>query len=75
MRRAAEILKELGFNSHSSPSVQNAFVRHLKASAAALSAQNISANTKPELSEQQLSFDPEILGSHQKPIRVVSGQK
>jgi hypothetical protein len=67
VRRADEILRELGFNSGSPKSTQTAFFRHLTRAAEATSAQNFSTKNEQETANIQLSFDAEILGTSEKP--------
>lgn len=68
MRKLADLMKDLGFNTEASLDVKKAFVRHLVAAADRSSSLNLTPISKPALKiptevsqEAQLSFDPELL--------------
>jgi hypothetical protein len=59
MRRAKDILKDLGFNADAPMATKEAFLRHLVRAAQVQSQPSQERQTQPE---KQLSFDAEILG-------------
>jgi hypothetical protein len=78
MRRIGDLLRDMGFNKDAPRSTQEAFFRHLLQNANATSAQNIFTNSEQPRADQQLSFDPEVLGvnsTEAPPKRVRSGRR
>lgn len=65
MRRIGDLMKEMGFNKDAPLETQKAFIRHLiqAANGAAPVSENSKQNLKPVSEGEQLSFDPDILGT------------
>lgn len=70
MRRAHDILKELGFNPEAPEGGRNAFLNHLVKHAAdslarpqASATESVTEENKEANKGEQLSFDPKILNS------------
>lgn len=62
MRKFGDLLKDLGFNPDASLDVQKAFVRHLVKQADKSAPIPPKVESKPTMTDAQLSFDSDILG-------------
>lgn len=63
MRRIGDLMREMGFKADSPEPTQRAFFRHLVRAAELTSARNSSQKFELARAGEQLSFDPEVLGS------------
>jgi len=63
MRRIGGLMRDMGFNADAPEATQRAFIRHLVRAAESTSLRNSSHKVELKPSGEQLSFDPEVLGT------------